>query len=189
MALADGGGAPLARACAGIEQRRPGFSTRCSTSSRRERADRGQRSRAAARAEELVVGLGRRQDRARAPASTGPDRCPPPAQRLRPRLRPHRADAPGRRARPPGTARARGSQGAAACSPPDRSASATLADLCDYHRQKTTPCKPLVAELVEEGRLVPVDGRGLGSTGVPPPRCRRARDACRREPCSARSTR
>jgi hypothetical protein len=33
---------------------------------------------------------------------------------------------------------------------------ATIADLVDYHRQKATPCKPLVAELVEEGRLVPV---------------------------------
>lgn len=29
----------------------------------------------------------------------------------------------------------------------------TLADLTDYHRQKLTPCKPLIAELVEEGRV------------------------------------
>ena len=33
---------------------------------------------------------------------------------------------------------------------------ATLDDLSDYHRQKNQPCKPLVAELVEEGRLLPV---------------------------------
>ncbi len=32
----------------------------------------------------------------------------------------------------------------------------TLADLADYHRQKLTPCKPLVNELVEEGNLIPV---------------------------------
>jgi uncharacterized protein YcaQ len=38
----------------------------------------------------------------------------------------------------------------------------TLADLCDYHRQKSTPCKPLVAELVEEGRLVPATVEGWG---------------------------
>jgi len=36
----------------------------------------------------------------------------------------------------------------------------TLADLADYHRQKATPCKPLVAELVDEGRLVPVRVEG-----------------------------
>jgi uncharacterized protein len=37
---------------------------------------------------------------------------------------------------------------------------ATLADLTDYHRQKITPCRPLVRELVEAGRLVPVDVEG-----------------------------
>ena len=30
----------------------------------------------------------------------------------------------------------------------------TLDDLTDYHRQKNTPCRPLIEELVEEGRLV-----------------------------------
>ena len=30
---------------------------------------------------------------------------------------------------------------------------ATMEDLTDYHRQKNVPCKPLLAELVEEGRL------------------------------------
>jgi uncharacterized protein len=33
---------------------------------------------------------------------------------------------------------------------------ATLDDLTDYHRQRNPPCRPLVHELVEEGRLVPV---------------------------------
>ena len=37
---------------------------------------------------------------------------------------------------------------------------ATLGDLADYHRQKTTPCRVLVDELVEEGRLVPVHVEG-----------------------------
>jgi len=31
---------------------------------------------------------------------------------------------------------------------------ATMDDLTDYHRQKNPPCKPLLAELVEEGRLL-----------------------------------
>jgi uncharacterized protein YcaQ len=34
---------------------------------------------------------------------------------------------------------------------------ATLSDLCDYHRQKTTPCRPILNELLEEDRLVPVE--------------------------------
>ena len=36
----------------------------------------------------------------------------------------------------------------------------TFTDLTDYHRQKNAPCKPLVAELVEAGRLVPVRVEG-----------------------------
>jgi len=36
----------------------------------------------------------------------------------------------------------------------------TLDDLTDYHRQKNVPCRPLVHELVEEGRLVPVHVHG-----------------------------
>jgi uncharacterized protein YcaQ len=36
----------------------------------------------------------------------------------------------------------------------------TIADLADYHRQKPTTCKPLVDELVEEGRLVPAEVEG-----------------------------
>jgi uncharacterized protein YcaQ len=37
---------------------------------------------------------------------------------------------------------------------------ATFKDLIDYHRQGTAACKPLVAELVEEGRLIPVKVEG-----------------------------
>ncbi len=32
----------------------------------------------------------------------------------------------------------------------------TFEDLTDYHRQRNPPCRPLIDELVEEGRLVPV---------------------------------
>jgi uncharacterized protein YcaQ len=39
---------------------------------------------------------------------------------------------------------------------------ATFEDLTDYHRQRNPPCRPLVAELVEEGRLVPVTVAGWG---------------------------
>jgi hypothetical protein len=37
---------------------------------------------------------------------------------------------------------------------------ATLEDLTDYHRQRNPPCRPLVAELVEEGRLLPATVEG-----------------------------
>ncbi len=37
---------------------------------------------------------------------------------------------------------------------------ATLNDLTDYHRQRNPPCKPLIDELVAEGRLVEVDVPG-----------------------------
>ncbi|MGH9271088.1 MAG: winged helix-turn-helix domain-containing protein [Ilumatobacteraceae bacterium] len=37
---------------------------------------------------------------------------------------------------------------------------ATLDDLTDYHRQRNQPCRPLVAELVEEGRLLPAEVDG-----------------------------
>ncbi len=37
---------------------------------------------------------------------------------------------------------------------------ATVADLADYHRQKPAVCEPLIAELVEEGRLLPVAVEG-----------------------------
>ncbi|MEO6570600.1 MAG: crosslink repair DNA glycosylase YcaQ family protein, partial [Ilumatobacteraceae bacterium] len=36
----------------------------------------------------------------------------------------------------------------------------TLADLADYHRMKPTVCKPLIDELVEDGRLLPVTVEG-----------------------------
>jgi uncharacterized protein len=41
---------------------------------------------------------------------------------------------------------------------------ATFTDLTDYHRQKNQPCKPLVAELVEEGTLREVQVEGWTQT-------------------------
>jgi uncharacterized protein YcaQ len=42
---------------------------------------------------------------------------------------------------------------------------AALADLCDYHRMKVPVCRPLVAELVEEGRLLPARVEGWSMPG------------------------
>jgi hypothetical protein len=42
---------------------------------------------------------------------------------------------------------------------------ATLADLADYHRQAVPTCRPLVAELVEEGRLIPAQVEGWKQQG------------------------
>jgi uncharacterized protein YcaQ len=57
---------------------------------------------------------------------------------------------------------------------------ATLADLTDYHRQKLTPCKPLIAELVEEGRVrqVRVEGWEQPAYMHPEARTPRSLDAC-----------
>jgi uncharacterized protein len=41
----------------------------------------------------------------------------------------------------------------------------TLTDLCDYHRMKPAVCRPLLAELVEEGRLLPVNVEGWEKQG------------------------
>ena len=69
----------------------------------------------------------------------------------------------------PPRARARRPQGAArAGRPAPRRGHAR--DLADYHRQSTTPCQPLVAELVEEGRLVPVTVEGWARQAYLAPR-------------------
>jgi uncharacterized protein YcaQ len=56
----------------------------------------------------------------------------------------------------------------------------TLADLTDYHRQKLTPCKPLIAELVEEGRVreVRVEGWDQPAYVHPDARTPRSIEAC-----------
>jgi uncharacterized protein YcaQ len=51
----------------------------------------------------------------------------------------------------------------------------TLGDLTDYHRQKNAPCKPLVLELVEEGRLVAVEVQGWKQPAFMHPQARRPR--------------
>jgi uncharacterized protein YcaQ len=57
---------------------------------------------------------------------------------------------------------------------------ATLTDLTDYHRQKNAPCKPILDELVEEGRLLPVEVDGWGKPAYlhPAARVPRRIDAC-----------
>jgi hypothetical protein len=56
----------------------------------------------------------------------------------------------------------------------------TLDDLADYHRQLATTCRPLVAELVAEGRLrqVQVEGWAAPSYRHPDVRLPRRLDAC-----------
>jgi uncharacterized protein YcaQ len=56
----------------------------------------------------------------------------------------------------------------------------TMTDLTDYHRQKNAPCKPLLAELVEEGRLqeVRVDGWDKTAYLYPDARMPRRLHAC-----------
>ena len=51
----------------------------------------------------------------------------------------------------------------------------TLNDLTDYHRQKNAPCRPLVNELVEEGRLVEVQVEGWKQSAYMHPAARRPR--------------
>lgn len=57
---------------------------------------------------------------------------------------------------------------------------ATLTDLTDYHRQKNEPCRPLVAELVEEGLLreVKVEGWAKPAYLHPEARLPRRIEAC-----------
>jgi hypothetical protein len=56
----------------------------------------------------------------------------------------------------------------------------TAADLVDYHRQKVTPCTPLLAELVDEGVLLPVQVEGWTKSAYLHRDARRPRrvDAC-----------
>ena len=66
---------------------------------------------------------------------------------------------------------------------------ATLEDLADYHRQGNQACRPLVAELVEAGRLRRAVVEGWNRPGVRPRRGHRAAARHAAGRCSARSTR
>ena len=50
----------------------------------------------------------------------------------------------------------------------------TFEDLTDYHRQRKPPCRPLIAELVEEGRLVEATVEGWKQPAYVHPRRGRA---------------
>jgi uncharacterized protein YcaQ len=52
---------------------------------------------------------------------------------------------------------------------------ATLEDLADYHRQKNATCRPLVRELVEDGRLLEVTVEGWDKPGFLHPAAARPR--------------
>ncbi len=56
----------------------------------------------------------------------------------------------------------------------------TMTDLTDYHRQKNEPCKPLLQELVDEGRLLPVQVEGWAKPAFLHPEAKVPRriDAC-----------
>ena len=56
----------------------------------------------------------------------------------------------------------------------------TLTDLADYHRQKPTVCKPLISELVEDGRLSTVEVQGWSKPAYVHPQTKvpRSIDAC-----------
>ena len=108
-----------------VDAARPRAARRSSTTSSSgsaSRADHRRRPRRAGRAEGPLVGLGRRQDRPRAPVPPRSRRRPPAAQRLRPALRPARAGAAGGRAGGADADRGGGPQGAARPSPRGRSA-------------------------------------------------------------------
>ena len=62
-----------------------------------------------------------------------------------------------------------------------------LRDYYRMHREGTS--RPAIAELVEDGELVPVTIEGWKRAGVPPPRRPAARAGSTPAPCSARSTR
>ena len=89
----------------------------------------------------------------------GQPRRDPAAQRLRPALRPAGAGAAGRRPGGADADRGRGPQGAAGLAARSLGVG-TFEDLTDYHRQGTAACRPLVAELVEEGVLLPARVEG-----------------------------
>jgi uncharacterized protein len=57
---------------------------------------------------------------------------------------------------------------------------ATFEDLTDYHRQRNPPCRPLVAELVEEGRLVVASVEGWDKPAYHLPGVRRPRTVAAR---------
>jgi len=52
---------------------------------------------------------------------------------------------------------------------------ATFEDLTDYHRQRNPPCRPLIQELVEEGRLIELSVEGWSKPGYLHPEAARPR--------------
>ena len=104
---------------------------------------------------------------ARAAVLGGAHHGPPPARRLRPGVRPHRADDPGRGAGPADALRARRPPRAARPRRPATTASAPCADLADYHRLNTPKSRPRSRSWSRRGRCVPVEVEGWTAAGLP----------------------
>ena len=114
----------------------------------------------AGRQEGHVVGLGRRQGRARAPVLDGPSRRPLGGRNDFARIYDLTERViPARRARPSGVPEHEARKELLDLAARHHGVG-TFADLTDYHRQETPACKPLVDELVEEGGCVPVQVEG-----------------------------
>ena len=89
----------------------------------------------------------------------------------------------------PDADRSRGPQGAAGAGRPGAAAWRRSPTSPTTTARAPTACRPLVAELVEEGRLLPCEVEGWDRPAYPPRRRRRRRDASTAGRCSARSTR
>ena len=148
------------KAVADLRHRRPEFIDEVRIRIRDDGPARGRRPEAACRPEGHLVGLGRRQDRARAPVLHRRGRGRASPERLRADLRPR-------------SSRVIPAEVLALPTPPEIEARkellvqaarhhgiGTFDDLTDYHRQRNPPCRPLIAELVEEGRLIETSVEG-----------------------------
>ena len=120
--------------------------------------------------QERLVGMGRHQARPGMAVLGRPHHHRDPARQLRAGLRPHRA---GHSRRDPGAAdagRGRGAAGAGRACRARRSGIATETDLRDYFRLKPEAARRAVAELVEEGVLVPAAVEGWRQARLSAPR-------------------
>jgi uncharacterized protein YcaQ len=106
-----------------------------------------------------LVGLGRRQGRPRAPVLERADHRRASRQRLRPLYDLTERVMPEHVLATPAPAEAEARKELLVLAAKHHGVG-TMQDLTDYHRQKNAPCKPLLDELVEEGRRCTVQVQG-----------------------------